>query len=116
MVPKQFEGYPGRAHGGIVASLLDEAVSRVFMVQDHNRFMYTGKLTTRIRKHVPVGKEVTITARGLKDRGRTAEAEAKIFGPGGELLAEGQALLVALSPGDLAAKDLQELGWRVYPD
>jgi hypothetical protein len=51
----------------------------------------------------------------IKDKGRTAEAQAKIFGPNGELLAEGKALLVALPPEDIAL-DLQELGWRVYPD
>lgn len=115
-VPRHFEGYPGIAHGGVVASILDEAVSRVFMVPDHTRFMYTGRLTTRLRRHVPVEQPLHITARALKDRGRTAEAEAQIFGPSGDLLAEGQALLVALPPEDLAAEHLQELGWRVYPD
>lgn len=115
-IPKIYEGYPGIAHGGIVATLLDEVISRVYMIADHNRFMYTAKLTTRLRKHVPVDQPLHMTGAFIKDRGRTAEAEAKIFGPGGELLAEGRALLVALPPGDLAAQDLQELGWRVYPD
>ncbi|MCW5875764.1 MAG: PaaI family thioesterase [Anaerolineales bacterium] len=115
-VPQQFEGYPGITHGGIVASILDEAVSRVFMVADHNRFMYTGRLTTRLRRHVPVGQPLRITGRALRDRGRTAEAEAHIFGPDGELLAEGQALLVALPPEDMQSGDLDELGWGVCPD
>lgn len=116
IVPTQFEGYPGITHGGIVASILDEAVSRVFMVADHNRFMYTGRLTTRLRRHVPVDQPLRITGRALRDRGRTAEAEANIYGPDGELLAEAEALLVALPPGDLQAADLEELGWGVYPD
>ena len=114
-IPKKYEGYPGVAHGGIVATLLDEVISRVYMVADHNRFMYTAKLTTRLRKHVPVEKPLHMTGSFIKDKGRTAEAEAKIFGPNGDLLAEGEALLVALPPEDIAV-DLQELGWRVYPD
>ena len=77
--------------------------------------MYTGKLTTRLRRHVPVQQELKITARAIKDKGRTAEARGLIFGPNGDLLAEGEALLVALPPEDVAV-DLQELGWRVYPD
>lgn len=114
-IPKKYEGYPGVAHGGIVATLLDEVISRVYMVADHNRFMYTAKLTIRLRKHVPVGQPLHMIGNFIQDKGRTAEAEAKIFGPDGDLLAEGEALLVALPPEDVVA-DLQELGWRVYPD
>jgi acyl-coenzyme A thioesterase PaaI-like protein len=114
-IPKKYEGYPGVAHGGIVATLLDEVISRVYMVGDHNRFMYTARLITRLRKHIPVEQPLHMTGSFVKDKGRTAEAQARIFGPNGDLLAEGEALLVALSPEDIAA-DLQELGWRVYPD
>jgi acyl-coenzyme A thioesterase PaaI-like protein len=116
VIPKQYEGYPGIAHGGIVASILDEAVTRVFMVNDHNRFMYTGRLTIRLRKHIPVEQALEISAHAIKDRGRAGEAEATIHGPDGELLAEGQALMVALPPEDLRPSDLIELGWKVYAD
>jgi acyl-coenzyme A thioesterase PaaI-like protein len=115
-VPKQFEGYPGIAHGGIVASLLDEVVSRVYMAGDHNRFMYTAKLTTRFRKHVPIEQPLHMTGAFIKDRGRTAEAKAFLYGPDGELLADAEALLIALPADDRNAVDLEELGWRVYPD
>ena len=115
-IPKHLEGYPGIAHGGIVTTLLDEAISRVYMQQNPNRFMYTAKLTIRFRKHVPVEQPLHMTGAWIKDRGRTAEAEAKLFSADGELLAEGEALLIALPPEDMAPADLQELGWRVYPD
>lgn len=114
-IPKIYEGYPGVAHGGVVATILDEVISRVYMVDDHNRFMYTAKLSTRFRKHVPVKQPLHMTGQWIKDRGRVAEAKAAIFGPDGELLAEAEALLIALPPEDIAL-DLQELGWRVYPD
>jgi len=115
-VPKIYEGYPGVVHGGIVAALLDEVISRVYMVVDHNRFMYTAKLTTRYRKHVPIEQPLHMVGSFIKDRGRTAEAEAKIFGPDGELLAEGEALLFALPPEDLQSEDLKALGWKVYAE
>ena len=114
-VPKIYQSYPGIVHGGIVAALLDEVISRVTMVADHNRFMYTGKLTIRLRKHVPVEQPLHMVGSFIKDRGRSAEAEAKIFDPDGQLLAEGEALLVALDPEDLGA-DLKELGWKVYAE
>jgi acyl-coenzyme A thioesterase PaaI-like protein len=115
-VPRIYEGYPGIVHGGVVTTMLDEVISRVYMAADHNRFMYTAKLTTKYRKHVPVETPLHMIGEWIKDRGRTAEAKARIFGPDGELLAEGEALLIALPPDDLNAVDLQELGWRVYPD
>lgn len=114
-VARRYEGYPGIVHGGIVSAILDEASGRAFMTEDPNRFMYTARLTTRFRRHVPIEQPLRIVGRALKDRGRSAEAEAKIFGPDGDLLAEGEALLVALAPEDIA-DDLRELGWRVYPD
>jgi acyl-coenzyme A thioesterase PaaI-like protein len=115
-VPKQFEGYPGIAHGGIVASILDEVVSRVFMVGDHNRFMYTAKLTIRYREPVPVEKPLKLVGYALKDRGRAGEAMAELYGPKGNLLAEAEALLVRLPPEVMDSSDLDGLGWRVYPD
>ena len=115
-IPKIYEGYPNIAHGGVVTTILDEAISRVYMVADHNRFMYTAKLTTKYRKHVPVEQPLRITGEWIKDRGRTAEARAAIYDAGGELLAEGEALLVSLPPDDMNAVNLDELGWSVYPD
>lgn len=115
-IPKVYEGYPGIAHGGVVTTILDEAISRVYMVADHNRFMYTAKLTTKYRRHVPVEQPLRISGEWIKDRGRIAEARAAIFDASGELLAEGEALLVSLPPDGMNAVNLDELGWRVYPD
>lgn len=115
-VPERFQGYPGVVHGGIVTSIMDEAVGRVFMIEDHNRFMFTAKLTTRFRKNVPIETPLKITAQVVRDRGRIAESKAQLFGPDGDLLAETEALLVALPDEFGEDSSLEELGWRVYPD
>lgn len=116
VVAKRFEGYPGIAHGGIVSTLLDEALSRAFLLEDPNRLMYTARLTTRFRRHVPVEQPITLRAWPVKDRQRMGEAKAQVLGADGEVLAEGEALLVALRPDELQDADLQALGWRVYSD
>ena len=115
-VPERYQGYPGVVHGGIVASMLDEIVGRVFMLDDRERFMYTARLTVRYRKHVPVGKPLHLQGRVVKDRGKMAEAIGELYGPEGNLLAEAEALLVGLPESELAYADLEELGWKVYPD
>ena len=38
------------------------------------------------------------------------------FGPDGDLLVDGQALMVSLPDEELTHNDLEELGWRVYSD
>ena len=115
-VPKRYEGYPGIVHGGITSAILDEAIGRVFMIDDHNRFMYTAKLTTRFRQPVPIETPLKVTAIIIKDRGRLGEANAQLFNPKGKLLAETEGLLAALPEEFVHSSDLEELGWRVYPD
>ena len=83
---------------------------------DQDRFMYTAKMTVRYRKPVPTGKPLKIVGTILKDRGRMAESKAELFGPDGELLAEAEGLLVNLPEEVLDTTNLQELGWKVYPD
>lgn len=115
-VPRHFESYPGVVNGGVVAAMLDEMAIRAFLVEDPNRLMYTARLTTRYRQHVPVEQPLRLTGKATKDRGRRAEAEAKLFGPDGELLAEADALMVELKPEELQATNLDAWGWRVYAD
>jgi hypothetical protein len=45
-----------------------------------------------------------------------ASSTGKIFGPGGELLAEANALLVDLPEEAITEVDLEALGWKVYDD
>ncbi len=115
-VPEYYQGYPGVVHGGIVAAILDEVTGRAHMGGDPPRFMFTARLEVRYHKNVPVGTPLKIVGNAGKSRGRTALANGKIFGPGGELLAEADALMVNV-PDDISGQvDLEALGWKVYPD
>jgi acyl-coenzyme A thioesterase PaaI-like protein len=115
-VPDQFQGYPGVVHGGIITSMMDEILGRVFMVEDPNRFMFTAKLTSRYRHPVPTGKPLRMVGKKIKDRGRIAESKVELFGPDGELLAEAEGLMVALPEDVMQTMDMDALGWKVYPD
>lgn len=116
IVPEQYQGYPGTVHGGILASMFDEVLGRVFMDGDFTRFMYTARLTIRYRKPVPTGVEITIIGRAVRDRGRAAESKAELYGPDGQLLAEADALMIDLPQEIDSAEELAALGWKVYPD
>ena len=118
IVPDHFQGYPGVVHGGIVASLVDEALGRVHMGTDptNPRFMYTAKLTVQYRKPVPTNQLLKIVAHAVKSKKRTATSVAEIYGPGGELLADAEAVLINIPEDTIKNVDLESLGWKVYPD
>ena len=72
-------GWPGSGivHGGVVATMLDELVGRVFIGEPPDlRFLYTAKLTVRYRNPVPTGQPLHMVATGVRDKGRVAEAKA----------------------------------------
>src|SRR4030042_5914752 len=89
-IPEHFQGYPGVAHGGIVAAILDEVTGRVHMGGFPPRFMFTARLNIHYRKNVPTGKPLRIIGHAGKSRERTATATGQIFGQDGELLADAE--------------------------
>jgi uncharacterized protein (TIGR00369 family) len=116
IVPEHFEGYPGVAHGGVVAAMLDEVSSRAGMVEAPNRFMVTAKLRVSYRKPVPVGQPLRLVGRLIRRRGRVAVARGEVHLPDGSLAADAEGMFVEL-PGPVAdSQDLASLGWKVYPD
>lgn len=116
--PEHFQGYPGVLHGGIVATILDEISGRAHLGTSENpRFMFTAKLEVKYRKNVPIGKPLKIVGKAGKDKGRSAEGWAGIYdAETGELLAEGNTLLVNVPQDRLETTSLEELGWKIVPD
>lgn len=110
-------GYPGVAHGGIVAAMLDETGARVMMIKDGDRFMVTATMNIRYRKPVPTETELLLVGKLIKDRGRLAQAHSEVRLPDGSICAEAELTLVGI-PTDQAAGgvNLDALGWQIYPD
>ena len=116
-VPVQFQGYPGLTHGGIVAAMLDEVASRVFMSGDPPRLMVTAKMNIRYRKPVPVGVKLHLVGKAQSDNGRVGKALGQVFDPAGNLLAEAALTVVEVKSDFFGAVPPEEAeGWRVYPE
>ena len=60
-LPREFEGYEGAAHGGIVATMLDEAMCH-FIKDFYNEQAMTGRLELRYKHPTPIKQDLTITA------------------------------------------------------
>jgi acyl-CoA thioesterase FadM len=79
--------------------------------------MFTAKLEVKYRKNVPIGIPLKIVGKAIKTKSRSAEAWAGIYdAETGELLAEGTTLLMNVPPEQFDASQLNELGWKVYPE
>jgi len=115
--PEEYQGYPGILHGGVTATILDEAVGRAYMGVDprNSNFMYTAELKVKYKKKVPVGQPLKIVGKQVRRMRWTAEAKGAIYDMDGTLLAEASAILVDL-PKEFNGQQLEELGWKVYPD
>lgn len=116
--PEHFQGYPGVLHGGIIATILDEISGRAFLGEDQSapRFLFTGKLEVIYRKNAPIGQPLRIVGKTVRQGDRAAEGWAGMYDAAGNLLAEGKTLLFDVPRHMLEGKQLDELGWKVYPD
>jgi acyl-coenzyme A thioesterase PaaI-like protein len=89
-IAKSYEGPPGAAHGGIVASYLDEILAGT-VLRATGRSGVTGELTIRYRRPVPVEAPVLGRGRLVTDHGRYVDVEGDLIDPDTqEVLATGK--------------------------
>ncbi len=113
-IPAHYEGYPGVAHGGVVAAILDEICGRATMIADLNHFMMTAKMEVKYRCPVPLNVKLCAVGRVSRRRGRLAQARGELWLPDGQLAAEATLILADLPEQLSGQKSLDDLGWRVY--
>ena len=61
ILPKEFQGYDGTAHGGILSTMLDETMCK-FISAKYNEKAVTGRLEIRYKFPTPIEQELKITA------------------------------------------------------
>lgn len=88
---ERFQGFPGVVHGGILATLLDETLSRTATVE--GRWMMTGRLEVRYRGPAPLGRALRVTARAVSSRARMVRAAGEVR------LADAPETLIATADG-----------------
>ena len=85
----EHQGYPGYVHGGLVSTVLDEAIG--WATYGKGIWALTGKLETRFKTIVPTGEPLQVRAVITRDRGRTLDATAELTDAQGKILAEAKA-------------------------
>ena len=93
------EGPPGHAHGGSVASALDEAMGGAAWHAGYP--VVAARITIDFREMVPIGLEATIEARIEQVDGRKIRTRGRLRDDAGKVYADGEGLFIVLEPGHL---------------
>ena len=91
-VRPEYQGWAGIAHGGLVATVLDEVMARLLWEKQINAI--TGKLEVRYHKPVPIGDTLDIRGRITRQSSRGVETTAEARSADGSVVAEARAVSV----------------------
>jgi uncharacterized protein (TIGR00369 family) len=89
-------GYTGIAHGGVLATLMDEAMSWACCVS-RKRFCLAAELNVRFLKPTPVGCKLRVHARVSDGNSRVLRTESWISGEDGSIYARAWGRFVPMS-------------------
>jgi acyl-coenzyme A thioesterase PaaI-like protein len=93
--PRQVhQGFPGVAHGGIGAAVMDEAMG--WAMYAAGAWAMTAKLEVRYRRPLPLDQAISVKATVTRDRGKRLEAEAELRDESGALLAQATGLFLRM--------------------
>ncbi len=119
-VREEHQSYPGRLHGGISSTILDETIGRAILLVQPGAWGVTVEFTVRFRKPVPLGEEVRCVARITRDTSRIFEGTGEILLADGSVAVEGSGKYIKQSLEGITDRDFIEREWftdtREAPD
>src|SRR5438128_4879999 len=102
------QGWPGLAHGGVAAAVLDEAMG--WAMYAAGAWAMTARMEVKYRRGLPLDEELLVSAEVMRDRGRRLEAEADLRTASGEVLAEARGLFLRVTEDRARELDASFLG------
>jgi uncharacterized protein (TIGR00369 family) len=99
---KRFTGPPGHCHGGIIATILDEAMGKVNKLR--NVVALTSEIRVKYLKPVPLNQPLRVVSREVRVSGREHVNMAEILNQKDEVLASSEGLFIAIDPKKMFAK------------
>lgn len=106
------QGYPGRLHGGIASSLLDEVIARTIHVMEPETWAVTVELNVKYRRPVPMDEEVRAVGRLTRDTRRLFEGSAEIRLANGEVAVEATGRFMKLPFSSISDLTLEGIDWQ----
>ena len=105
---RKYTGPPGHAHGGVIATILDEAMGKVNKLREV--IAMTRSMEIEYLKPVPLERLLRVESWELRVRGRQHVNTAEIRNGRGRVLARGKATFLVIDPLKMFARHLPK-GW-----
>jgi uncharacterized protein (TIGR00369 family) len=102
----RYTGPPGHCHGGIIASILDDAMGKVNKL--HHVVALTREMTIEYLKPVPLHKPLRVEGHEIQKKGRTHVNSAEILNDNNEVLARSKGIFIAIDPEKMFAKYVEK--------
>ena len=93
---RRYTGPPGHCHGGIIATILDDAMSKLNKLRD--LIAATSRMTVEYLKPVPLHHPLRVESREISKRGRRLIRVAEILDAEGTVLARSRGVFVIIDP------------------
>ena len=93
---RRYTGPPGHCHGGIIATILDDAMSKLNKLR--GVVAVTSQMTINYLKPVPLQASLHVVSREISKRGRRLARIAEIVDQQGTVLARSRGVFVIVDP------------------
>jgi len=111
---EEHQSYPGRLHGGIISTILDETIGRAIMIQSEGEIWgVTIELQVRFKKPVPLDEELRVIGRITKNSSRFFEGNGELLLADGSVGAAGHGKYLKAPLEKIAAFDVEAQEWGV---
>ena len=111
---EEHQSYPGRLHGGIISTILDETIGRAIMIQSEGDIWgVTVDLQIRFKKPVPLDDELRVTGRITKNSSRFFEGTGELLLMDDTIAAEGHGKYLKIPLEKIADFDVDHQEWKV---
>jgi uncharacterized protein (TIGR00369 family) len=102
VLPRRYQGPPNHAHGGIIATILDEAMGKVNKLR--NVIALTKSMNIEYLRPVPLDTPLLAVGFEKNVSGREHHNGAEIRSRAGEVLARGEGVFIAIDRNKLEEK------------
>lgn len=111
------QGYPGRLHGGIAATMLDEAIGRAINNDEQSEIWgVTIDFSVRFKKPIPIESELKVICFITRETRRTFEGDGFILLSDGTVAAQGHGKYMKMELDKIAVMDVDGEEWVTLQD
>jgi acyl-coenzyme A thioesterase PaaI-like protein len=111
------QGYPGRLHGGIASTILDETIGRSICAGKQEQVWgVTVEFRIRYKKPIPLDRTIKLITRVTKEEGRFYWGSGEILLDNGEIAVSAEGKFMKIPLDKITDTDFMETGWRIIED